>query len=86
MVICVVISNPKTLFTPPPPPKNQAPHFYKNIFWYPSLIETRQVYNLFQDLWDRSSYFERLGVGKKSLGAKAAQTERYKYFFNDGPL
>ena len=34
---------------------------------------TRQVYNLFQDLLNRFPYFEGLGVGAKSIGAKAAQ-------------
>ena len=37
--------------------------------------ETRQAYNLFQDLWNRFPYFEGWGVGAKSLGVKAGQTE-----------
>ena len=32
---------------------------------------TRQVFNLFQDLWNRFPDFEGWGVGAKSLGVKA---------------
>ena len=39
-------------------------------------IQTRQVYNLFQDLWNRFPYFEGWGVGAKSLSVKVGQTER----------
>ena len=35
----------------------------------------RQVYTLFQDLWNRFPYFEGWGVGAKSLGVKAGQID-----------
>ena len=37
-------------------------------------IFTRQVYNLFQDLWNRFPYSEGWGMGEKSLGVKVGQT------------
>ena len=37
---------------------------------------TRQVYNRFQDLWNRFPDFEGWGVGAKSLSVKAVQTDR----------
>ena len=36
-----------------------------------NLLITRQVFNLFQDLWNRFPSFEGWGVGANSLGVKA---------------
>ena len=53
---------------------------------------TRQVYNLFQDLWNRYLNFEGWGVGAKSLGVKAGwadrQTDRHntRHIGLTGPL
>ena len=46
--------------------------------------ETRQVYNLLQDLWNRFPYFEGWGVDAKSLGVKAGQTDRHQSYRTGG--
>ena len=46
---------------------------------------TRQVCNLFDDLWNRFPYFEGSGVGAKSLGVRLdRQTDRHQTYMTGG--
>ena len=48
----------------------------KSFYQFFISLSTRQVYNLFQDLWNRFPYFGDWLVGAKSLCVKAIKTER----------